>query len=242
MSIRAVIFDVYGTLLEVGPPPPDAAARWTILFKETMQTEPPMTLTEFTTACAKVISEMHQVARACGITWPEVNWPVVVTTVIPQLKQLSPNAQQRFLLQQIQTIRTTQMCSAAAEVLRWLKKVGCVLGIASNSQTYTLHELQTGLAAHGLTLELFEPALCFWSFEHGFSKPDPHVFRILTVRLEARCINPTQTVMVGDQLETDIVPARAMGWLTWLLGAPCPEQGGHWPAFKAWIESNLQHE
>ena len=28
MTIRAVIFDVYGTLLEVGPAPPDADARW----------------------------------------------------------------------------------------------------------------------------------------------------------------------------------------------------------------------
>ena len=33
MSIRAVIFDIYDTLLEVGPPPPDAARRWENLWQ-----------------------------------------------------------------------------------------------------------------------------------------------------------------------------------------------------------------
>ncbi len=242
MKIRAVIFDVYGTLLDVGPPPPDAGTRWKTLFRENMGTDPPMSQAEFTEACGNIISEMHQLARARGITWPEVNWPVVVATVIPELKRLPSDAQRRFILQQIQTLRTTQMRAAAAEALRRLKQLGCVLGIASNSQAYTLDELQAGLALHGLGLEVFERDLWFWSFEHGFSKPDPHVFRILTVRLETRGIRPEQTLMIGDQPETDIAPARAAGWHTWLLGPEGGERGGDWPAVVSWLESGLQHE
>ena len=58
---------------------------------------------------------------------------------------------------------------------------------------------------------MFDPELRFWSFENGFSKPDPHVFRILTARLEARGISPSETLMVGDRFDNDIEPARAHG-------------------------------
>ena len=36
MRIRAVIFDVYHTLLEIGPPPLDAAERWEFLWEDTL--------------------------------------------------------------------------------------------------------------------------------------------------------------------------------------------------------------
>jgi putative hydrolase of the HAD superfamily len=242
IAIRAVVFDVYGTLLEVGPPPPDADARWETVFRETLRVQPPMPRTEFVAVCTKIISEMHQTARECGIVYPEVNWSVVITRAIPELTLLPSNALERFIVQHIQTLHTTRLRPEAADVLLRLKQRGCVLGIASNAQAYTLHELQAGLATHGLTLDLFERALCFWSFEHGFSKPDPHVFRILTVRLEARGISPWQTVMVGDQLDTDIVPARAAGWHGWLLGTVSSDRGGDWPAFVSWIESGSTHE
>lgn len=242
IGIRAVVFDVYGTLLEVGPPPPDADARWETLFRETLRVTPPMRRTEFVAVCTKIISEMHQTARECGILYPEVNWPVVVTRAIPDLTRLQSNVLERFVLEQMRTLHTTRMQPEVADVLVWLKRRGCALGIASNAQAYTLHELHAGLATHGLTLDLFERALCFWSFEHGFSKPDPHVFRILTVRLEAKGISPGQTVMVGDQLDTDIVPARAAGWHGWLLDTARSDTGGDWPAFVSWLESRSNHE
>lgn len=242
IAIRAVVFDVYGTLLEVGPPPQDADARWETLFRETLRVEPPVRRTEFVAVCTKIISEMHQTARECGIMYPEVNWPAVVTKAIPDLTRLQSNVLERFVVEQRRTLHTTRMQPEVADVLVRLKRRGCVLGIASNAQAYTLYELQAGLATHGLTLDLFERALCFWSFEHGFSKPDPHVFRILTVRLEARGISPGQTVMVGDQLDTDIVPVRAAGWWGWLLGTACSDLGGDWPAFVSWLESGSNHE
>jgi len=77
-----------------------------------------------------------------------------------------------------------------AYVLGNLHQKGHVLGIGSNSQAYTLPELRAGLVPYGLSLELFEPTLCFFSYEYGFKKPDPYVFRIISVRLEAKGINP----------------------------------------------------
>jgi FMN phosphatase YigB (HAD superfamily) len=233
VNIRAVIFDIYGTLLEVGPPPPDADARWRRLFRELLHIEPRLSRLAFSVGSSQVIARHHEAAHARGITWPEVHWPSVVTEVVPELALLSHHDQDEFLFRQIQTGHTTRMIAETAATLRWLKERQSLLGIASNAQAYTLRELKEALAAHGLGLDLFERDFCFWSFEHGFSKPDPHVFQMLTARLRALGIAAEEALMVGDRLDHDIEPARACGWRTWQL-APSVEgvDSGPWPALR----------
>ena len=235
MNIRAVLFDTYGTLLEVGPPPPDADARWQRLFRDLLHGEPPLGRLDFAVACNQVIARHHEAARARGIPWPEVHWPSTVAEVVPELTRLSRSDQDEFLYRQIQTGHTTCLTIETADTLRWLKERRCVLGIISNAQAYTLRELQEALATHGLDLSLFEHDLCFWSYEHGFSKPDPHVFQILTARLQARRIAPNRSLMVGDRRDNDIEPAQAHGWRTWHLTAddPTPGAGGSWGQLRA---------
>ncbi len=218
MNIRAVIFDIYGTLLEVGPPPPDADTRWQSLFRDMLHIEPRFSRLDFFVATSKVVARRHELSRARGIHWPEVHWPSVVTEIVPELSQLSCRDQSEFLVRQIQTGHTTRLTSETVAALRWIKERQLLSGIASNAQAYTLDELEEALAPHGLGLNLFEPELCFWSFEHGFSKPDPHVFQILNSRLEARAIHSPEILMVGDRLDNDIKPARDHGWKTWHLG------------------------
>ena len=225
MNIRAVIFDIYGTLLEVGPPPPDADTRWKHLCRELLHTEPRLSRLEFFVASSKVIARHHQAARVRGITWPEVHWPSIVSEVLPKLAQLPRPDQEEFLFRQIQTGHTTRLTVETAAMLRWCKERDCLLGIASNAQNYTIRELQEALAGHGLGLDLFERDLTFWSFQHGFSKPDPHVFQILTARLTAFEISPRETLMVGDRLDNDINPAKAHDWHTWHLGS---QADGDW--------------
>jgi putative hydrolase of the HAD superfamily len=233
MIIRAVIFDIYGTLLEVGPPPPDADASWYHLFHDLLQTVPRLSRLEFSVASSRVIARHHQTARALGIPWPEIHWPTVVTEVVPELARLPRSAQEEFIFRQIQTGHTTRLTSETAALLRWLKGRGCRLGIASNAQAYTVRELSEMLAGHGLGMDLFDPGLCFWSFEHGFSKPDPHVFQILTARLVAHSLSPEQVLMVGDRLDNDIEPARAFGWQTWQAGGTGQ---GNWADLQRLIE------
>ena len=232
MNIRAVIFDVYGTLLEVGLPPPDAEACWHGLFHDLLDIEPPVSRLDCSVAANQVITRHHEAARARGIPWPEVHWPSVMAEVVPELVRLPAAEREDFLFRQMQAGHTTAMTAGTAALLAWLKQRQYRLGIASNAQAYTLRELRNALATHALGLDLFESDLCFWSFEYGFSKPDPHVFRILTARLEARGIRPPETLMIGDRLENDIAPARAQGWRTWQLGAG---GDGDWPALRNWL-------
>ena len=229
MTIRAVLFDVYGTLLRVGPPPADADARWESLFRKYFGRQPDRSRLEFSVACSQIIAQRHAAARARGIPHPEVLWPSVVTEVLPELAQLPASAQAEFVFRQMQTGRTITLQDSVGEALAWLQSRGCLLGIASNSQAYTLRELDELLTPAGLGLDIIDRDLCFWSYENGFSKPDPHVFRILTTRLQNRSICPAETLMIGDRLDNDIEPARAQGWQTWHLkptgSAPASDSG-----------------
>ncbi|MFZ2640997.1 MAG: HAD family hydrolase [Verrucomicrobiia bacterium] len=230
MSIRAVIFDVYGTLIEVGPPPVDADARWTALWQGHIGIEPRLSLAAFATACEQIIAREHAAARAVDIQFPEVYWPAVAAEVVPDVSRLPEPRRDEFLFRHAQLLHTVRPAVGADEVLRWLVDAGCLLGVASNSQPYTIRELDVALAGDGISRDIFKPALCFWSFEHGFSKPDPRVFRLLATRLRAQGIVPTETLMVGDRFDNDIEPARAQGWQTWHLTP------GGWPSLRDWLQ------
>ena len=238
MNIRAVIFDVYSTILQVGPPPPNAEELWQNLFIDTLGTPPPLTRAQFAVATAQAVARRHADARARGIPWPEIQWPGVVLEVLPALARLRANQREDFLFRQMQIGRALRLAEGAADCLLWLNTKQFLLGIASNSQAYTLSELGAALQSAGLNLSVFDPEVRFWSFEHGFSKPDPPVFRILSARLEARGITPAEILMVGDRLDNDNAPARSFGWQTWQLTIGRGVGAGNWRDLLTWLQSN----
>jgi FMN phosphatase YigB (HAD superfamily) len=217
MKLRTVIFDIYKTVLDVGPAPANQEGKWQTLVRDRFGAAPRLTLAEFATACDAIIAREHAVARAAGVPHPEIFWPDIVAEVLPELSSLPDSDQSEFLFQQQTLFRTVRLMPGAADVLRLLHNAGVPIGIASNAQPYTLHELDRSMAGAGLSLDIFTRALCFWSFEHGFSKPDPHVFRLLTARLRMSGVHAAETLMVGDRSDNDIAPAHAQGWKTWQL-------------------------
>lgn len=240
MSVRAVIFDVYKTILEVGPPPPDREEKWRMLARDWLGATPRLEFAAFTAACDQVIAREHALARAAGISHPEIYWPDIVTEVLPELGSLSAATRGDFLFEQQSLFRSVRLAAGATDVIAWLLDRGVWMGIASNAQPYTLRELEGSLDEGGLSLEAFTRELCFWSFAHGFSKPDPHVFRLLSARLRARGVRPEETLMVGDRSDNDIEPARAQGWRTWKLSSvPQGESGGDWDRLREFIAARI---
>jgi FMN phosphatase YigB (HAD superfamily) len=237
VKIRAVIFDVYATLLEVRPPPADAELRWKKLFEELLSLPPPFSRTDFAARVGQVIATRHAEAKARGIAWPEILWPEVLVEVLPALKKLAPAEFKQFIARQMALGRTLRLASGAAACLRMLRTARSVLGIASNAQAYTLDELDLALGAESLHLDVFDPELCFWSFQNGFSKPDPHVFRILTTRLQQHGIRVEETLMVGDRLDNDIEPARKFGWQAWQITKPGEPGDGGWTELRNHLEN-----
>jgi FMN phosphatase YigB (HAD superfamily) len=243
MKIRAVCFDIYETLLHVGPPPADASARWRWLWENSFGRKPRLDLSAFNSEVDAAISREHGRARAAGIPYPEIFWPMILAEVAPEYRGLPRDARRGFELAQSRLARTAALQPGAAPVIRLMLASGVVLGIASNSQPYTIWELDEALRAVGLGNDVFSDDLCFWSFRYGYSKPDPHVFRMLTTRVAARGILPSETLMVGDHAINDVAPARAQGWLTFHLvpeGEEPDGTGGDWHALSKWLGGRLE--
>ena len=216
-KIRAVIADIYHTLFEVGPPPPDAAELWEALWEDKLADPARLTLGEFAVACQGIIGREHGTAIRAGVQHPEIYWPAVAMEALPELARLAEPDRDEFLYQHARLQRTVRLMPGVAETLPDLARRKVLLGLVSNCQPYTLRELDAALDDAHLSRALFVPELCFFSFAAGFSKPNPHAFRFLSARLQACGVSTAETVVVGDRVGNDLEPARAQGFQTWLL-------------------------
>jgi FMN phosphatase YigB (HAD superfamily) len=238
MNIRAVILDVYKTMLEVLPVRSDPEVRWQVLARARFGAAAGLSFAEFSTRCDRIIAREHARAQSVGILHPEIFWPDVVGEALPELASLPTVERDEVLFQQQMLFRSVRLMAGVPEALQLLRERGVPLGIASNAQPYTLRELESSMDESGLAQPDFVRELCFWSFEHGFSKPDPHVFRLLTARLQARGVSPGETLMVGDRLDNEIEPARAQGWRTWQLTSMANgADHGDWEQLREYLET-----
>jgi FMN phosphatase YigB (HAD superfamily) len=213
----AVLFDIYQTLLTVEAPPADAEMRWSGLWTEALGSAPRLSLVQVDKLTREVVDRHHAAARALGIAWPEVHWPDVMREAVSELGRLSGVALDAFLFGHAQLQRTVCLAQGAAALLRGLAERHVPLGLVSNAQAYTLQELDMALGQASMSRALFRSELCFLSFQNGYSKPDPHVFRSLGARLRTEGIGTDRILMVGDREDNDIAPARAQGWGTWRM-------------------------
>jgi HAD superfamily hydrolase (TIGR01549 family) len=78
------------------------------------------------------------------------------------------------------------------------------LGVIANQSAGTRERLER----HGMLEYL---SVVIGSAEAGVGKPDPHIFRMA---LQAARCDATRAVMVGDRLDNDIRPAKALGMTT----------------------------
>ncbi len=228
MTPRAVICDLYHTVLRVEPAPNDQEARWQALRAEYLPASAPATFAAFDELARIEVAAIHAQAQNVGIAQPEVFWPDIVRAVLPEAAAWTAERLSDFMLHQAGLTHRISLQPGCAEVLRRIRQRGGLLGIASNAQPYTHRELSRAFAEAGESEITFDPRLCFWSYDHGFSKPDPHVFRLLSARLRQLGVAPHETLMIGDRLDNDIEPARTQGWLTWRLAPGDGVVGGTW--------------
>jgi FMN phosphatase YigB (HAD superfamily) len=243
MTIRAVIFDIYKTILEVSPPPANIPELCDRLWQKYFSSAPRMPLGEFAQHTDALIATEHASANSQGINCPEVNWPEIASQALPELCLLGHVRRDEFLFEHAQLRHYIRLMDDAADALRSLAAKRIPLGIASNAQRYTLRELEIALAGAKLGMHMFVPDLCFWSFQAGFSKPDPHVFRLLGARLSSLNMTPAEALMVGDRLDNDIHPAQAQGWQVWQLSEeeqPAGIPGGPWRSLAAFLKGRVE--
>ncbi|MCX7871918.1 MAG: HAD family hydrolase [Verrucomicrobiae bacterium] len=240
MKIKAIIFDIYKTLLDVIFHSPEQQEElWQELYTRFFNKKPFVSFQFFSQECDRLIGWHHEQLKNRGIIFPEVNWEEIVKLALPEVVNLRDDEFDEFIFLQSRVWHSVNMCSDAIDFLKFAKGNGIALGIASNCQNYTLREMQDALEKHGMSMNIFKSDLCFYSFKYGFSKPDPHVFCILTTMFEREDIKPHEILMVGDSIENDIIPARRFGWGWWLLSdsrLDLYENSGNWGMLKSKIQ------
>ena len=204
LKFRAVIFDIYGTLLDAAPGgvKPDLFTDPVLrdILREFGHEPPPSPSTELHAAVRR-----HHAASVAA--FPEIDLRILWREILA----LEPGTDTAPLIEALEAAwhPATPMPGAAATIQR-LARAGISLGLLSNAQCNTLTSL-------GGLQDFFAPELTLLSYQHGIAKPSPELFQLMAERLAGRGISPAETLYIGNDPQHDILPAAAVGFRTGLF-------------------------
>ena len=119
-------------------------------------------------------------------------------------------------------LQGTEARSGAVRAMSDLAAVGIHQGLLADGQSFTLVQLLRALAHQGNLPplhEIFRPELLILSCQLGIRKPSITLFEYAVSQLRAAGISPAETVHVSCRLKTDLGPAKSVGMKTALLVA-----------------------
>jgi putative hydrolase of the HAD superfamily len=226
-GIRAVLFDIYGTLLisasgDVESTDFTESSIVTSMRDATIEVKDPCAVGRETISIFRgQIAARHESDRQKGIPYPEVDivevWEAVVRLL--EERELVKTSQEtdhrrlafRFELSNNPVFPMPGMKAA----LDGLQRRGIVLGIISNAQFMTpmlLNYFLSGRVSEDQRVASFSPDLTLLSFEWGRAKPDPWLFAEAKRRLADLDIPAEKAVYIGNDMGKDIAPAVKAGF------------------------------
>ena len=217
-DIRAVLFDIYGTLLisgsgDVGTDVTTAqSTAMTAALQAARIPSQPRAGELFETI------RLHQErARAAGIDFPEVDIVAVWRDLLGGPDCPVDEAGLQSLAVEFECrVNPVWPMPGAAECLAQVCDSGRVLGIVSNAQFYSPLTLEALLGKSPEQLG-FAADLQFFSYESGRAKPSAFLFECAMRSLDERGIAPQQALYVGNDMLKDIAAAGSVGFATALF-------------------------
>ncbi len=214
---RAILFDVYGTLLLDAARPArgqfSAAARLRSLLR---RHRVGLSQEELAARIAEAVAGEQAALRDLGIAHPEVRIELLWSSLLPGRDDDEVRAIAAGWEAAVRPVLPAPGCRA---LLAHLRGAGLAVGIVSNAQFYTPLFLEALLGA-ALEELGFDGTLCAWSHDLLAAKPGPELFGLAAARLAARGIEPPAALLVGNDPRNDIAPAAARGFMTVLVGDP----------------------
>jgi putative hydrolase of the HAD superfamily len=217
--MRAVLFDVYGTLFisaagDIG----SAQAQRPETYQEAAREAGVPLHPAFTSALAAsyraTCARLQAAQRGAGVAAPEVDVRRVWRLVLDEFSRsggligpVTDEAIERLAIEVECRCNPVWPMPGARETIAALRARGVRLGLVSNAQFYTplLFEALLGDTPEALG---FEPALCAWSYALGEAKPSSRLIEgVLLNLLEQYGISSSQTLFVGNDLLNDVLPA-----------------------------------
>lgn len=244
-GIRAVLWDVYGTLLRVSDGRftlfPDEEARLQIALDKTihefnmwnhMYRKPGPPWQSIIGLYKNTIERQAMQAAAKG-DFTEVNlvhtWGALIMKLFE--KEYSYDEGQYGDLDEFSEkvayffhscLQATEARSGAALAMSDIAASGLTQGFLSDGQSFTLVQTLRALSKQGELpplYQLFRPQSLILSYDAGVRKPSKSLFTEAVQQMRSLGIQPQETLHISCRLSTDLVPARAAGMKTALLVA-----------------------
>ena len=239
-GIRAILFDIYGTLFvsasgDVGTALSEGENdRFTEAFAEAVPhlvgmraraRDLPAELGESASeAYFNAISRAHAASRRAGIDYPEVEIRHIWQEACDELtsagflfRQPDPAEIERLALSYELRSNPVWPMPEAARTLGELATAGYRLGIVSNAQFFTPLLFPALMGAEPQDLG-FDPGACTFSFAQGVAKPSSRLFdEPLRHLRDSHGITPAEILYVGNDMRNDILTAGRAGCRTCLF-------------------------
>lgn len=203
MQYTDLIFDLYGTLVDIHTEEDDTVWEKTALYLGYYGAY--YTGTELKAAFQNAMAARQVQAGQSYECFPDIPFEQVLAELLESkgitdgVQELSVQAAQLFRIASTEYIR---LYPHVPEALEMLRKAGYRLWLLSNAQhvftAYELRHLQLGAQFDGIYL----------SSDFGCRKPDIRFFRAL---LEEQHLDPAKCLMIGNDRDTDIAGAKNAG-------------------------------
>ena len=224
-DVKAVIFDIYGTLLVSGSGDVGTALKTSRreVFRKAIIASGITEVTEDTAKSAESrffseIEARHAASRSLGIEHPEVDIIDVWKSIFSSLSLFPAESEliRTAVTYEVLSNPVSQM-PGASELLKHLKSSCIHLGIVSNAQFFTRPLLEYELCA-SLEENGFDMSLCSFSYIAGEAKPSIAIFSpVLRHLSDVYGIVPSQALYVGNDMLNDIYTASRTGMRTCLF-------------------------
>ena len=226
-GLRAVVFDIYGTLLisacgdigiaSDGETVPSLAAALAAVQL------PPSSAQAGVDALLQTISQHHEKARQQGIDYPEVDMVEVWREVLRGLGLQGPDGEEkqpvdikRLAIEYEVRVNPTWPMPNVETTLTALRHQGLNLGLISNAQFFTI-ELFPALWGRSAEEMGIDPELQFYSYQHAQAKPALTLYELAAQAFASRGIRTDEVMYVGNDMLNDIMPAHQLGFRTGLF-------------------------
>jgi putative hydrolase of the HAD superfamily len=233
-GLKAVIFDIYGTLLISGSG--DILAEkfsskdlLSALINSGMRVkskDSDLVGKLAATGYSNIIKLYHENAAKEGINFFEIDivevWKKVISNLenVDAIEKVSKDeAYERIAFAfEILTNPVFPM-PGMKRILDRIREKNMAMGIISNAQFYTpiiMNYFLEGRIKRD-NISGFYDDLSIYSYKQKRSKPDLELFELMKKKLNRYCINPEEAVFVGNDMLKDIYPASKIGFKTCLF-------------------------
>ncbi len=216
-ALKAILFDIYGTLFISGSGDIGVSQgrfrKSEALNALCKRGHIPWSPEQMARKLFAAIKEAHNQKRAAGIDHPEVEIDRIWQAILgwSSMERVRRWAQAYECL-----VNPTFPMPGLDHVLRTLRGRGVPMGIISNAQFFTPRLFETYLGAYPEDLG-FSPNLTLYSYRFGCAKPSMVLFELAVSRLRKRGISPETVLYVGNDMRNDINTASKVGFQTALF-------------------------